>query len=161
MGSEKLRVFSKWCIPEEVTATDEFQASDYDFWYAEDVYVDVKNDTLIYTPKFSSEVGVYASHPFDENTRIQITNQTMKQPQVVYDRVGIVPYRDHYNLFHFLEGTNTIIEYYLNDQLNASVCFIGLSSPLVLLSLSGSRFRIAFVSWLVSWLSYGCPIWNS
>ena len=121
MGSEKLNVFNKWYIPQEVTAADEFQASDYDFWYAEDVLVDVPNDTLLYTPKFSNEVGVYSSHPFDENTRIRITNQTMEQLPVVYDKVGVVPYRNHYNLFHFLEGTNTIIEYYLNKQLNASV----------------------------------------
>ena len=133
----------------------------YPFWYGEDIFVDVKRNMLVYPMKTLIRDGMLNPNPNDENVRLLLDRGRIKACDVVYDKVGIVPYRNHYNLFHFLEGTNTIIEYYLNNQLNASVCFIGLSSPLVLLSLSGSRFRIAFVSRLVSWLSDGCPIWNS
>ena len=133
----------------------------YPFWYGEDIFVDVKRNMLVYPMKTLIRDGMLNPNPNDENVRLLLDRGRIKACDVVYDKVGVVPYRNHYNLFHFLEGTNTIIEYYLNNQLNASVCFIGLSSPLVLLSLSGSRFRIAFVSRLVSWLSDGCPIWNS
>lgn len=133
----------------------------YPFWYGEDIFVDAKRNMLVYPMKTLIRDGMLNPNPRDENVRLLLGRRRIKACDVVYDKVGVVPYRNHYNLFHFLEGTNTIIEYYLNNQLNASVCFIGLSSPLVLLSLSGSRFRIAFVSRLVSWLSDGCPIWNS
>ena len=117
----------------------ELHMTAYPFWYGEDIFVDVKRNMLVYPMKTLIRDGMLNPNPNDENVRLLLDRGRIKACDVVYDKVGVVPYRNHYNLFHFLEGTNTIIEYYLNDQLNASVCFIGLSSPLVLLSLSGSR----------------------
>ena len=30
---------------------------------------------------------------------------------VVYDKVGVVPLRAHYNIFHFAEGLNTLVRF--------------------------------------------------
>ena len=93
----------------------------YPFWYGEDIFVDVKRNMLVYPMKTLIRDGMLNPNPNDENVRLLLDRGRIKACDVVYDKVGVVPYRNHYNLFHFLEGTNTIIEYYLNDQLNAPV----------------------------------------
>lgn len=101
--------------------TTEWDLKKYQLWYGEDIYINVTTNTLIYRMKVLNVSGIFFPDPTKENARTLFTTTDQPPPEVVYDRVGIIPYRDHYNLFHFLEGTNLLIDYLISKPLNPPV----------------------------------------
>lgn len=77
------------------------------FYYAENVVLNPIENRVYYRPKNqSSHVDVNNPH----FCKVRSTNEPIvMNNSVVYDRVAIIPYRNALSIFHYMEGTNTLV----------------------------------------------------
>ena len=47
---------------------------------------------------------------------MRLTRSSLPAAGVVYDKVGVVPLRAHYNIFHFAEGLNTLVRFLMKYE---------------------------------------------
>ena len=45
-----------------------------------------------------------------------MSSRALPPAGVVYDKVGVVPLRAHYNVFHIAEGLNTLLRYLMKYE---------------------------------------------
>lgn len=86
---------------------EDFPLYNNSFYYAENVLLNPLENRLYYQPKNqSSHVEINNPH----FCKVRSTNEPIVMSNsVVYDRVAIIPYRHVFNIFHYMEGTNTLV----------------------------------------------------
>lgn len=47
---------------------------------------------------------------------VRMSRRALPPAGVVYDKVGVVPLRAHYNVFHIAEGLNTLLRYLMKYE---------------------------------------------
>ena len=46
---------------------------------------------------------------------MKLSRRALPPAGVVYDKVGVVPLRAHYNIFHFAEGLNLLVRFLMRN----------------------------------------------
>lgn len=87
----------------------ELHVPGYRFRYGEDIVVSASSNTLFYYPRVAKFERKYDDRAADCNARVFTRTDAAPSPDVVFDRVGVVSFRAMYNLFHFMEGSNTLL----------------------------------------------------
>jgi len=139
----------------------ELEMNEYGIWYGEDIYPNVRQNRMVYHPKVLTGSCLSTRRRWTENAVVESTMRQLPSAEVIYDRVGIVPFHIEYNLFHFAEGLNNLVRYYATRRLDAPVIRLFVSSFIVYLFVSCSWFGVSFISWMVSWILDGCIVFHS
>lgn len=92
-----------------VKPINELTVPGYHFYYGEDVGLDPFSNTLIYYPKVIQREVKYNDIATDYDARLHTCVQSPPPPEIIFDNVAVIPLRSIWNLFHFMEGSNTII----------------------------------------------------
>ena len=71
--------------------------------------LDPFSNTLIYYPKVIQREVKYNDIATDYDARLHTRVQSPPPPEIIFDNVAVIPLRSIWNLFHFMEGSNTII----------------------------------------------------
>lgn len=83
------------------------------FLYGEGIILDVANNTLYYQLQVLHKECMINPNPKDQNTRVIYINSLNSTNAASFDHVVVIPFRALNNIFHFAEGTNTIVRFVL------------------------------------------------
>ena len=99
-----------------IPGRDEIKLEKYGFEYGEDFHLNPRTNFLSYRLRALSRPHFDIKSVPTFYVCVRMSRRALHPAEVVYDKVGVVPLRAHYNVFHFAEGLNTLLRYMMKYE---------------------------------------------
>ena len=101
----------------------ELQLPNYDFLYADKMCYYCGNDTLIYRQQVVNTEFYTGLYNYHCPVKMKFTLKPLPKTPISFKNVLIVPYNlVNYNIYHIVEGINSVLRYYLKWGKQFKVC---------------------------------------
>lgn len=111
-----LRIYRQRRFRKSLPGRKELRLGKFGIEYGEDFHLNPKTNFLSY--QLRSLWRQHVDKKVDGTSRVcmRLTRSSLPAADVVYDKVGVVPLRAHYNIFHFAEGLNTLVRFLMKYE---------------------------------------------
>ena len=111
-----LRIYRQRRFRKSLPGRKELRLGKFGIEYGEDFHLDPKTNFLSYQLR-----SLWRQHMDKKGDRtgivcMRLIRGSLPAAGVVYDKVGVVPLRAHYNIFHFAEGLNTLVRFLMKYE---------------------------------------------
>ena len=111
-----LRIYRQRRYRKSLPGRKELRLNKYGIEYGEDFHLNPKTNFLSYQLR-----SLWRQHMDKKGDRtgivcMRLIRGSLPAAGVVYDKVGVVPLRAHYNIFHFAEGLNTLVRFLMKYE---------------------------------------------
>ena len=106
-----LRIYRQKRYRKSLPGRKELRLGKFGIEYGEGFHLNPKTNFLSY------QLRSLRRQPMDKKVDgtghvcMRLIRGSLPPARVVYDKVGVVPLRAHYNIFHFAEGLNTLVRF--------------------------------------------------
>ena len=100
----------------KIPGRDEIKLEKYGFEYGEDFHLNPRTNFLSYQLRALSRPHFDIKSNPTFYVCVRMSRRALPPAEVVYDKVGVVPLRAHYNVFHIAEGLNTLLRYLMKYE---------------------------------------------
>ena len=106
-----LRIYRQRRFRKSLPGRKELRLGKFGIEYGEDFHLNPKTNFLSYQLR-----SLWRQHMDKKGDRtgivcMRLIRGSLPAAGMVYDKVGVVPLRAHYNIFHFAEGLNTLVRF--------------------------------------------------
>ena len=111
-----LRIYRQRRYRKSLPGRKELRLNKYGIEYGEDFHLNPKTNFLSY--QLRSLWRQHMDKKWDRTGIVcmRLIRGSLPAAGVVYDKVGVVPLRAHYNIFHFAEGLNTLVRFLMKYE---------------------------------------------
>ena len=111
-----LRIYRQRRFRKSLPGRKELRLGKCGIEYGEDFHLNPKTNFLSYQLR-----SLWRQHMDKKGDRtgivcMRLIRGLLPAADVVYDKVGVVPLRAHYNIFHFAEGLNTLVRFLMKYE---------------------------------------------
>ena len=106
-----LRIYRQRRYRKSLPGRKELRLNKFGIEYGEDFHLNPKTNFLSYQLRSLWRQHVDKKVDGTGHVCMRLTRSSLPAAGVVYDKVGVVPLRAHYNIFHFAEGLNTLVRF--------------------------------------------------
>ena len=111
-----LRIYRQRRYRKSLPGRKELRLGKFGIEYGEDFHLNPKTNFLSYQLR-----SLWRQHMDKKGDRtgivcMRLIRGSLPAADVVYDKVGVVPLRAHYNVFHIAEGLNTLLRYMMKYE---------------------------------------------
>ena len=111
-----LRIYRQRRFRKSLPGRKELRLGKFGIEYGEDFHLNPKTNFLSYQLR-----SLWRQHMDKKGDRtgivcMRLIRGSLPPAEVVYDKVGVVPLRAHYNVFHIAEGLNTLLRYMMKYE---------------------------------------------
>ena len=111
-----LRIYRQRRYRKSRPGRKELRLGKFGIEYGEDFHLNPKTNFLSYQLR-----SLWRQHMDKKGDRtgivcMRLIRGSLPAAGVVYDKVGVVPLRAHYNIFHFAEGLNTLVRFLMKYE---------------------------------------------
>ena len=111
-----LRIYRQRRFRKSLPGRKELRLGKFGIEYGEDFHLNPKTNFLSYQLR-----SLWRQHMDTKGDRtgivcMRLIRGSLPAAGVVYDKVGVVPLRAHYNIFHFAEGLNTLVRFLMKYE---------------------------------------------
>ena len=111
-----LRIYRQRRFRKSLPGRKELRLGKFGIEYGEDFHLDPKTNFLSYQLR-----SLWRQHMDKKGDRtgivcMRLIRGSLPAADVVYDKVGVVPLRARYNIFHFAEGLNTLVRFLMKYE---------------------------------------------
>lgn len=100
----------------KIPGRDEIKLEKYGFEYGEDFHLNPRTNFLSYRLRALSRPHFDIKSDPTFYVCVRMSRRALPPAGVVYDKVGVVPLRGQYNVFHIAEGLNTLLRYMMKYE---------------------------------------------
>ena len=111
-----LRIYRQRRFRKSLPGRKELRLGKFGIEYGEDFHLNPKTNFLSYQLR-----SLWRQHMDKKGDRtgivcMRLIRGSLPAAGMVYDKVGVVPLRAHYNIFHFAEGLNTLVRFLMKYE---------------------------------------------